>query len=102
VSTGLGWARPWQHCYLEGATSLFYQLLKVKIGLIDQAPPNSSKVSMFHCLSFDLATCCPKLLIGCSSTCFQGYETESSLCFEEVEVKYTFTFYCDLLSTPFC
>lgn len=42
---------------------------------------------------------CPKLLTDCSSPYFQGWGTESSLCFEEVEVKYTFIFYCDLFRT---
>lgn len=44
---------------------------------------------------------CPKLLTDCSSPYFQGWGTESSLCFEEVEVKYTFIFYCDLFRTTF-
>lgn len=44
---------------------------------------------------------CPKLLTDCSSPCCQGWGTESSLCFEEVEVKYTFIFYCDLFRTTF-
>lgn len=39
--------------------------------------------------------------IDCSSPYFQGWGTESSLCFEEVEVKYTFIFYCDLFRTTF-
>jgi hypothetical protein len=34
-----GWAGPWQHCYLEGATSLFCQLLKIEIRFIGQALP---------------------------------------------------------------
>lgn len=44
---------------------------------------------------------CPKLLTDCSSPCCQGWGTESSLCFEEVEVQYTFIFYCDLFRTTF-
>lgn len=59
------------------------------------------EVSMFNCLTFVLATPCPKLLTDCSSPYFQGQGTESSLCFEEVEVKYTFIFYCDLFRTTF-
>lgn len=43
----------------------------------------------------------PKVAYRLFFTLFRDRGTESSLCFEEVEVKYTFIFYCDLFRTTF-
>ena len=100
--TGTYGARPRPAALLLGRSHLtFASLLQIGLDHLVIFSQILLRVSMFNCLGFVLAAPCLKLLIDCSSPCFRGRGTESSLCFEEVEVKYTFIFYCDFFRTTF-
>lgn len=97
VSTGLGQTP--RRCYVGGAASSLS--VTRRLDPLVSFPQIILRGAHVQLLDLCFGNPCPKLLTDCSSPCCQGWGTESSLCFEEVEVKYTFIFYCDLFRTTF-
>lgn len=96
-----GWAGPHPTALLHGRSRFTFLSVTCRSDPLVSFPQILLRGAHVQLLDLCFGNPCPKLLTDCSSPCCQGWGTESSLCFEEVEIKYTFIFYCDLFRTTF-